>query len=269
MIFSWYLRQVNDFGFLSATLLLWRVTRRRAVVLVSNKLLPSRVECPCCGWRGRKFFDYIEMGYIARNAACPSCDSHSRHRALFLWLKDRYRLSGKEGVALVLAPEKALAPMWAEATSLRTYKIDIDPSRGVNVQADVSQMPFASESVNLIWCHHVLEQVKEDRKAMSEFHRILKSRTGDLVISAGLSESETTREFGYSNKALSGNRRSYGRDFLKRLRESGFAVELLSYELSASECEKLGIIPEPFFRCTKDNTVAPNRQSASSSGAAT
>src|SRR2546423_5358952 len=264
MIFSWYLRQVNDFGFLSATLLLWRVTRRRAVVLVSNKLLPSRVECPCCGWRGRKFFDYIEMGYVARNAACPSCDSHSRHRALFVWVKDRYRLSDKQGVALVLAPEKALAPMWAEATTLRTYKIDIDPSRGVNVQADVSQMPFISESVNLIWCHHVLEQVKDDRRAMSEFHRILKSRTGDLVISAGLSESETTREFGYSNKALSGNRRSYGRDFVKRLRESGFTVESLSCDLSASEYRKLGIIPEPFFRCTKQDTLASNGQSASS-----
>ena len=269
MILSWYRRQLNDFGVLPATWLLWHVCWRRVLVLLSNRFLPCRVECPCCGWKGRRFFDYIEMGYTARNAACPSCDSHSRHRALFLWLRDQYRLDEKEGVALILAPEKALASLWAQADQLRTYKMDIEPSRGVDLQADVVRLPFASESVNLIWCHHVLEQVMDDRRAMSEFFRVLNSSSGELVISAGLSDNNTTREFGYSNKALSGNRRSYGQDFVARLRESGFAVERLSCELSPTEREKLGIIPEPFFRCTKDQTVRSKYQFPSSAGAAT
>ena len=116
---------------------------------------------------------------------------------------------------------------------------------------------------------HVLEQVLDDRRAMSEFFRVLNSSSGELVISAGLSDNNTTREFGYSNKALSGNRRSYGQDFVARLRESGFGVERLSCELSPTEREKLGIIPEPFFRCTKDQTVRSKYQFPSSAGAAT
>src|SRR5207244_6308584 len=241
MILSWYRRQLNDFGVLPATWLLWHVCWRRVLVLLSNRFLPCRVECPCCGWKGRRFFDYIEMGYTARNAACPSCDSHSRHRALFLWLRDQYRLDEKEGVALVLAPEKALAALWVSARELRSYKMDIEPSRGVDVQADVARMPFASESVNLIWCHHVLEQVTDDRLALREFYRVLNSHSGELVISAGLSENQTTREFGFSDKGLSGNRRSYGADFTVRLQVAGFVVQSLSCDLPMDDRLRFGI----------------------------
>jgi SAM-dependent methyltransferase len=119
----------------------------------------------------------------------------------------------KSGVALILAPEKALAPIWSTAEKLIVYKMDIELSRGIDVQANVMKMPFASESVNLVWCHHVLEQVPDDRLAMQELYRILDSRSGELVISAGLSANQTTREFGFADKGLSGNRRSYGADF--------------------------------------------------------
>src|SRR6266550_2499395 len=110
-MFSWFRTQVNTLGFLPAARLLTRVVRYRVPVELGNRLLPDKMECPCCGWRGRRFLDYIELGYRVPNAECPNCESHSRHRALFLWLKSEFQIEGKSGRALIFAPERALYPL--------------------------------------------------------------------------------------------------------------------------------------------------------------
>ena len=135
-MFAWYLEQIKNHGFAPATWLLYRVSWRRAFVILSNLLLPGKQSCPCCGWQGRRFFDYIELGYTVPNAACPRCDSHSRHRALFLWLRDEYRIHEKAGIALVFAPEKALAPLWQTAGKMRVYRVDLEPGRGEGIFAN-------------------------------------------------------------------------------------------------------------------------------------
>lgn len=251
MLLSWFRQNQRDFGVTRAAWLLWRVAWRRAWVIACNRLLPARLECPCCGWTGRRFFDYIEMGYTAKNIACPRCDSHSRHRALFLWLRDKYGLAERKGTALIFAPERALASLWAGARHLRSYKIDIEANRGVHVLADAMHLPFASNIADLIWCHHVLEQVEDDLGAMKEFYRVLRSVSGELVISAGLSGQAETREFGLADKTLSGNRRAYGLDFQNRLAGAGFHVSVVLHELSAEDFRRYGIFPELFFRCHK------------------
>lgn len=248
---SWYRAQVKDHGLLPATRLLFRVVWFRIPVALGNKLFPDKIECPCCGWQGRRFLDYIEMGYRVPNAACPSCDSHSRHRALYLWLKDEFQLDKKSGHALVFAPERALAPLWNSARDLRVIKTDIEATRGVDVLSDVMRLPFASESVDLIWCHHVLEQVEDDRAALRELYRVLLKGSGELVVSAGLTGQDKTQEFDSANKMLSGNRRQYGRDFSERLAEVGFQVRPLTYDLSAEQLQRYAVYPETFYHCTR------------------
>ena len=250
MILSWFRQNQRDFGLLRASWLLWRVSWRRARVLASNRFLPARCECPCCGWIGNRFLDYVEMGYTAPNIACPRCDSHSRHRAFFLWLKDEYQLSEKRGVALILAPERALERLWASASKLRTYKLDVESGRGVDVLADAARLPFGSGVASLVWCHHVLEQVEDDAAALREFYRVLNSE-GELLVSAGNSGLRTTREFGFANKMLSGNRRAYGLDFAERLVDAGFDVQPITHTLSEADYRKYGIVPETFYRCGK------------------
>lgn len=252
MIREWYRSQKKDFGIAAATWLFWRVLWRRARVVATNKLLPKRLKCPCCGWEGRRFFDYIEMGYTVRNCACPSCDSHPRHRALFLWLRDECQISQKAGIAFVFAPEKTFAPLWQTATNLRTYKVDIEPSRGVDALADLMRLPFASGIADLMWCHHVLEQVEDDRVALRELHRVLRPSAGELIVSVGTGKQEATVEFGFADKGLSGNRRLFGADFPERLAEAGFKVRPLAYSLTEAERGKYGVGEEPFFSCTKD-----------------
>ena len=251
-MFTWYLEQIKNHGIARATWLFWRVGWRRALVILSNLTLPARLTCPCCGWRGRRFFDYIEMGYTVPNAACPRCDSHSRHRALFIWLRDNYRIHERRGLALVFAPEPALAPLWQTASNLRVLKVDLEPGRGADMMADLMRLPFSSNVANLVWCHHVFEQVEDVHLALSELGRVLCSGTGELIVSVGSGGQEKTVEFGFSDKALSGNRRLFGADFAQILTEAGFEVSPLVHNLSEEECHSYGICPEPFYRCVKN-----------------
>jgi len=251
MILAWYRQNRSDFGSVRATSLLLRVVWRRAVVTLRNSLLPIRVECPCCGWLGNCFLDYKEMGYSIRNIECPRCGSHSRHRAFFLWLRNKYRVAERSGTALIFAPERALAPIWSTARALEIVRVDIQADRDVDVIADVMDLPFATDTADTVWCHHVLEQVGDDRKAMRELLRVVKTGPGRLILSAGMSGADATREFGRSEKGLSGNRRSYGTDIAQRLAEAGFIVKQLSYGLDSPELRRYAVRDEPFYECAK------------------
>jgi SAM-dependent methyltransferase len=249
-MFSWFRSQAKAHGIMAATQLLARVVRYRLPVVISNDLLPATLECPCCGWQGRRFLDYIEVGYRIPNAACPQCDSHSRHRAFYLWLKNEFRLADKSGRALIFAPERALLPIWNGAHRLSIIKTDLHAERDVDLLSDVARLPFADRSVSLIWCHHVLEQVPDDKGAMGELLRVLQD-DGELIISAGSTGRAVTEEFGTANQMFSGNRRVYGADFGERLSEAGFNVSPQTYNLTAAELRRYGIYPETFYRCTK------------------
>lgn len=251
MITSWFRQNAKDFGVVPASLLLWRVVSHRAYFVTSNAILPQRVECPVCGWRGRRFLDFMEMGYRVPNCACPNCDSHPRHRALFLWLRDEYRIKERTGHAIIFAPERSLAPIWTSAEHLHKHKIDIETGRGVHVRADLMALPFATDMIDLLWCHHVLEQVPDDRVALRELHRVLKPREGDFVVSVTSDGEAQTREFGKSIKELSGNRRVYGTDFIERLRRVGFQVTPFGLNLSDEEIYRYGLNDETFFLCQK------------------
>jgi len=249
---SWYRARLKEHGFVVATALLLRVVRARAAAALANKLLPARVACSCCGWEGRRFYDYLEVGFTARSAECPRCNSHPRHRLFALWLRDVYPLREKQGRALVFAPERALEGFWAEARGLSVLRTDIEPSRGVDLLADIQQLPFAASSFDLIWCQHVLTQIPDDRAAIGELCRVLRPATGELIVSASQERGKGTREFGRSNERLMGFWRVYGDDFTARLAEGGLEARPAGRELSAGERQRYGIDPEEgFFICTR------------------
>src|ERR1043165_2449432 len=113
------------------------------------------------------------------------------------------------------------------------------------------RLPLTSDAADIVWCHHVLEQVPDDHQAMTELKRILKPRTGELILSAGISGNSATREFGKSDKSLSGNRRSYGLDLANRLSQAGFVVTQRSYGLTDDERTKYAIPNDHFYVCRK------------------
>ncbi|MFN2498986.1 MAG: methyltransferase domain-containing protein [Pyrinomonadaceae bacterium] len=254
-MFGWVRLQFREHRPDYAALLIARVAVSRTKVRLANKLLPPTHECPCCGWTGRRFYDYIEVGYTAHNSACPQCDSHARHRAFHVWLREVYRIKDKKGVALVFAPEQALAPLWEEATQLKLIRVDIANARGVNVLANLENLPIRSDSMDLIWCHHVLEHVEHDVQAIGELQRVLHTRAGELIVSVPMEPGTVTDEYGFADPHMSGHWRMYGDDFVDRLAQSGLTVKECSHQLSPEQFRRFGITPERFYICRKSSAA--------------
>lgn len=248
---AWYRQQVKEHGAVLATKWLWRVMSSVTKTRLANRLLSAQLTCPCCGWSGRRFFDYIEVGYTMPNEACPQCDSHSRHRFFFLWLKRERRLEESSGIALVFAPEKALAPVWTAASQLKVIRVDLEPKRGTDVLADLQRLPFKTNSTALLWCHHVLEHVEDDLAAINELRRVLIPQSGQLILSVPMIPGTKTEEYGFADPLLSGHWRIYGDDLVERLSSAGLQITEVDFVLSPEDCRRYGIKPEPFYLCLK------------------
>jgi SAM-dependent methyltransferase len=238
---------------MDATRLLYRVGWSLTKAKLANKLLAANSSCPCCGWEGRRFHDYIELDYRINNAACPSCESHSRHRAFFLWLTGEYQLQQKQGMAVVFAPERALKAIWDNVSGLTICRADRSASRGIDVMLDIQGLPFDSGSVDLVWCHHVLEHVEHDQQAINELCRILRPQTGELIVSVPMTPGTVTREYGFPNPRESGHWRMYGDDFVDRLMHSGLTVETVKFHATEAELSHNRIEPEHWYVCRRLN----------------
>lgn len=250
---SWYRDKLKEYGFLVATRLLVQAIWARARATIANRILPEKVLCPCCGWRGYCFHDYIDAGCVIRNVECPQCNSHSRHRNFYLWLKSDYSLKSKDGVALIFAPEKCFDSVWQqESAHLHSYRVDIEAPRGVDLLADIQRLPFINDSIDLIWCHHVLTQIPDDDAALAELYRVLRPQTGELIISVATTPDASTREFGYANKELMGFWRLYGRDFINKLSAQSLKVEHHKFNAPPDISQRHGLAPEEdFYICSK------------------
>lgn len=119
MLLSWYRERLREHGFMTATPLLVAVVVARCATLLANRVLPSRVVCPWCGWRGRRFFDFRDVGFNVPAMECPRCNSHPRHRLFFLWLRDEYRLRDRRGARSSSRPNAAWPPRGRRRASRR------------------------------------------------------------------------------------------------------------------------------------------------------
>lgn len=150
---------------------------------------------------------------------------------------------------LHFAPEPAISRN-VRGLDVRYTAADLNPERfAIPVQtADITQLPWAEDSFDLIIVSHVLEHIPDDRRAMAELRRVLAS--DGVVISQHPFDSElehthedpsiTTpedraREFGQYDHV-----RMYGRDLPDRWRDAGFQVQVFPRDASSTiiECRR-------------------------------
>lgn len=208
-----------------------------------------RYACPCCGARLRHLhpmgfdFDVLREKHVIGggyrlNALCPCCNATDRERLVYLYLTRRTELLDRPSRLLHIAPEPGLRRLLSGRAILDYVSADL-LREDVDLQMDVTRIPFPDASFDVILCNHVLEHVPDDRQAMTELFRVIRPGGWAVLqvpISAVLehtledftvtSAADRERVFGQADHV-----RIYARDYLDRLRAAGFDVESFDWTL--------------------------------------
>jgi SAM-dependent methyltransferase len=208
----------------------------------------DNVECPVCGGRFERFLPYWNRDYCR----CPRCDSHERHRALWLYLQRRTDLLTAPHHVLHLAPEPSLVAHLRRRPNLDYVSADLDSPLAM-LHFDIQDIPFRDATFDAVLCGHVLTEVPDDRLAMREMRRVLRPGGWAIVMAAVEPDRETT----YEDPSITDpearraafleplNVRVYGADFADRLREAGFEVEAIPWPrvLGDDDIRRFGLLP--------------------------
>lgn len=220
----------------------------------------NAVQCPVCEHSYSKFLPY---GRIARpNALCPNCLALERHRLMWLFLREKTNFFTTKLRVLHVAPEHCFIERFEALPNLDYITADIE-SPLAKVKMDVHDIPFPDNSFDVVFCNHVLEHVRDDLKACSEFNRVLKP-TGWGILQSPVYNLEKTLEDNSITDAAERERifgqrdhvRKYGKDYAARLRNSGIKIEENHFvkELDPALVSKFALpIDETIFICRKGN----------------
>ena len=179
----------------------------------------DRVECPCCGGRFERFLPYWNRDFCR----CPRCDSHERHRALWLYLRDRADLAG---TLLHLAPEAAIARHLRDRPGVDYVSADLDSPLAM-LHFDIQDIPFRDGTFDAVLCGHVLTEVPDDRKAMREMARVLRPGGRLLLVDHVAASASALRavQWLYERITIPLAGEHFRRRPLTYVRELGFEVE--------------------------------------------
>jgi len=190
--------------------------------------------CPCCGSNLRRL---VPHGRPPRaHARCEVCGALERHRLARLVIEREGLLGRTPGEVLYhFAPEPVMAEYLTTVPGLRYVSADIVPGRAMETQ-NLCELTLADDSVDVIFCSHVLEHVPDDAAAMYEIARVLKptgrailmvpQRSGPTYEDASIVDPEARHwAFGRFDHL-----RFYGDDFEHRLRAAGLEVKTIATE---------------------------------------
>ena len=216
--------------------------------------LGNQHDCPVCGAHLRRFMPMWqsfprklkEHGFIYpleqfetmnwQAYLCPSCDCSDRERLYALYLRAWLDQHKPNQVIVDFAPSLAIS-IWLRTDKSVSYRsADLYRPR-VDDKIDITNMPkYTDNSIDAFICSHVLEHIPNDRVAMSELYRILKSDGfGIITVPLIVGVDETNEDISIDSDALrwryygqDDHVRLYGKaDFVKRLQDVGFKVEAL------------------------------------------
>lgn len=177
--------------------------------------------CPCCGSRTR-FLSYRGRPH----AQCPSCNAKERERLLVVVLREIFA-GGGSPLVLHAAPESTVRRYLSERVD--TY-VSVDLTRGLtsyagtlSAAADLTRLPFASDSFDLVLASHVLEHIPDDRAAVRETLRVLKPG-GIAVLPVPIVHQGPTMEYGEPRPDEEMHVRAPGLDYFDRFADEGFEV---------------------------------------------
>lgn len=217
--------------------------------------------CPLCEKTSESFKPY---GVNPRDdAMCPYCGSLERHRLAWLYIKEQTSfLEDNSKKMLHVAPEKILMQLFQKELQSGYLSADLYDKQAM-VAMDIENIQYKDESFDYIYCSHVLEHVYDDKRAMREFHRVLKKGGWAILLVPIMNIEKTFEDFSITDPkerakvfGQEDHVRNYGRDYIERLRDSGWSISVIYPQdfLSQDKIAKMAITDaagEIYF-CTKD-----------------
>lgn len=213
--------------------------------------------CPVC----RKSFSRFRKYRLREDAQCPYCQARERHRLLWLYLTTSTDLfDGTPKKVIHIAPELCFVSRLRKCLGDGYLTVDLY-ARHAMEKMDITNIEYPDHSFDVILCSHVLEHVQDDKRAMREFFRVLKNSgwaillvpiTADKTFESStiLDSQERMEAFGQEDHV-----RMYGPDFVDRLRETGFRVEVKTVNdiVRSDEAKTMGLTSASgdIFYCTK------------------
>ena len=126
------------------------------------------------------------------------------------------------------------------------------------MRMDMTRLGFLDNTFDLIICSHVLEHVKDDRQAIKEMFRVLKSGGLCFILMPLDDERASTIEYERPNPLDPGHLRAYGLDTINRTKSVGFKVEMVDLISNLNKDDvnhyRLGT-EEIYFLCIKSSGV--------------
>ncbi|WP_191832906.1 class I SAM-dependent methyltransferase [Pseudomonas fluorescens] len=236
------------------------------------KLFNVKTYCPVCDSKNAGFtplsdyyrsnaeqYGYVHFGKGEMTAldtySCAKCGASDRERLYAYWVTRFYsnQRGKRASKAIHFAPEAGLLTKLRSSGVFSEYQTADLMMENVDHKVDLMNLPFVAETYDFFICSHVLEHVDDDRAAMRELLRIIKtSGCGILMapIIVGLpktiedpsitDEGERWRLFGQNDHV-----RLYSHnDFVSRIKESGFKLQQCDQSyFGASLFKKLGLKP--------------------------
>lgn len=196
-----------------------------------NKIIykGDKYYCPICE---RSYKTFLPAGEnLEGNSKCPGCSSLERQRLLWLYLTQKLEIPKQNIRLLNIAPDFAIQNKLKSLSHLDYLSIDLESKLAMKNE-DLTNLSFSDNSFDAILCYHVLEHIVDDKKAMSEIYRVLKPN-GWAIIQTPV-EKEREKSFENFNVTTPAERRKlfgqddhvriYGRDYIERLKSTGFNV---------------------------------------------
>lgn len=232
-----------------------RLTLQKLEEIVGSSKDP--LFCPICHQHAERFRSFGRPK--RKGAMCPVCGSLERHRLIWLFINAKTDLLDSRPKKLLhVAPEKHLSSLLYNFESIEYMSADILSSSAM-VRMDLTAVPFPDESFDVVICNHVFEHIPNDRRAMTELHRILRPG-GWAILQVPIYGERTLEDPSITDpgerRKLYGQEdhvRKYGRDYKERLGSAGFNVSIDSFadELTGSLAAACGIKAQDIYFCSK------------------
>jgi len=175
----------------------------------------------------------VRLSHSKKFPSCCTCHSLERHRAVrFYFDQIRFKVPLNTLNALHFAPDKSVVSTW-----FKDYERSVF---GGNNSIDLCNIDRPDCSYDMIICNHVLEHIKEDRKAVKELARIIKKEGVVIITVPSPVRYIHTIDWGVPDSTKHGHFRVYGSDVFDLFTE--FFVSVFALPIKDPVTEDVVII---------------------------